>query len=81
MAVFADQAIGVGVGLLKTGQQTEALVGNNVTIDVSGSGDVIIAATTTENQVPMMTEHHLGHMRHLKVLPVLAGASLVLLAR
>ena len=50
MAVFADQAIGVGVGLLKTGQQTEALVGNNVTIDVSGSGDVIIAATTTENQ-------------------------------
>ena len=41
MAVFADQAIGVGVGLLKTGQQTKALVGNNVNIDITGgSGDV-----------------------------------------
>ena len=51
MAVFADQAIGVGVGLLKTGQQTKALVGNNVNIDITGgSGDVTIAATSSENQ-------------------------------
>ncbi|EHI49802.1 hemolysin-type calcium-binding region [SAR116 cluster alpha proteobacterium HIMB100] len=51
MAVFADQAIGVGVGLLKTGQQTKALVGNNVNIDVTGgSGDVLISAISSENQ-------------------------------
>ncbi len=51
MAVFADQAIGVGVGLLKTGQQTKALVGDNVNINITGaSGDVMIAATSSENQ-------------------------------
>ena len=33
MSVFADKSIGVGVGLLKTGQVTEAEIGENVAIN------------------------------------------------
>ncbi|MDC1135924.1 hypothetical protein OAT45_04360 [Alphaproteobacteria bacterium] len=51
MSVFADQSIGVGVGLLKTGQQTHASLGDNVGITINGgAGDVEIAAITSENQ-------------------------------
>ncbi len=51
MSVFADQSIGVGVGLLKTGQTTKAEVGDGVTITNSqSSGDVTILASTSENQ-------------------------------
>ena len=51
MSVFADQSIGVGVGLLKTGQQTHASLGDNVGITINGgSGDVEVAAVTSENQ-------------------------------
>ena len=51
MSVFADKSIGVGVGLLKTGQQTHASLGDNVGITINGgSGDVEVAAVTSENQ-------------------------------
>ncbi len=50
MSVFADQSIGVGVGLLKTGQQTHAELGDNVITINGGSGNVEIAAVTSENQ-------------------------------
>ena len=49
MSVFADKSIGVGVGLLKTGQVTEAEIGENVTLN-AGSSDVNVRAITSENQ-------------------------------
>ena len=49
MSVFADKSIGVGVGLLKTGQITEAEIGENVTI-AAGASDVTVRALTSENQ-------------------------------
>ena len=50
-SVFADQSIGVGVGLLKTGQTTKAKVGDGVTItNTQSSGDVTVLAQTSENQ-------------------------------
>ncbi|MGC6476026.1 MAG: leukotoxin LktA family filamentous adhesin, partial [Parvibaculales bacterium] len=48
MAVFADNAIGVGVGILKTGQDTQALIGDNVTI--TAAQNVSVRALTSENQ-------------------------------
>ena len=47
--VFSDKSIGVGVGLLKTGQQTHAKIDESVTITGSG-GDVIVRAISSENQ-------------------------------
>ncbi|MGC6517441.1 MAG: hypothetical protein ACON49_05385 [Candidatus Puniceispirillaceae bacterium] len=49
MSVFADKSIGVGVGLLKTGQATEAEIGENVTIN-AGTSDVNVRAISSENQ-------------------------------
>ena len=49
MSVFADKSIGVGVGLLKTGQQTHAQIGENATITTSGD-DVYVRAISSENQ-------------------------------
>ena len=49
MSVFSDKSIGVGVGLLKTGQQTEAQIGENVTLSTSGD-DVNVRAISSENQ-------------------------------
>ena len=49
MSVFSDKSIGVGVGLLKTGQQTHAKIDESVTITGSG-GDVIVRAISSENQ-------------------------------
>ncbi len=48
MAVFADNAIGVGVGILKTGQDTQAIIGDNVTI--TAAQNVSVRALTSENQ-------------------------------
>ncbi|MGC6512260.1 MAG: leukotoxin LktA family filamentous adhesin [Parvibaculales bacterium] len=48
MAVFADNAIGVGVGILKTGQDTSAILGDNVTI--TSANNVSVQALTSENQ-------------------------------
>ena len=49
IAVFADDAIGVGVGLLKTGQETLATLGEGASITTS-QGDVSILAFSSENQ-------------------------------
>ena len=49
MSVFADKSIGVGVGLLKTGQVTEAEIGENVAIN-AGTSDVNVRAISSENQ-------------------------------
>ena len=49
MSVFADKSIGVGVGLLKTGQQTHAQIGENASITTSGD-DVYVRAISSENQ-------------------------------
>mgnify|MGYP000291077933 CR=1 FL=1 len=49
MSVFADKSIGVGVGLLKTGQVTEAEIGENVGIN-AGTSDVNVRAISSENQ-------------------------------
>ena len=49
MSVFADKSIGVGVGLLKTGQVTEAEIGEGVSIS-AGTSDVDVRAITSENQ-------------------------------
>ena len=49
IAVFADDAIGVGVGLLKTGQETHATLGEGASITTS-QGDVNILALSSENQ-------------------------------
>ena len=49
MSVFADKSIGVGVGLLKTGQVTKAEIGENVGIN-AGASDVNVRAITSENQ-------------------------------
>ena len=49
MSVFADKSIGVGVGLLKTGQQTHAQIGENASITTSGD-DVTVRAISSENQ-------------------------------
>ena len=48
MAVFADNAIGVGAGILKTGQDTTAAIGDNVTI--TAANNVSVQALTSENQ-------------------------------
>ena len=51
ISVFADKSIGVGVGLLKTGQTTKAKVGDGVTItNTQSAGDVTVLARTSENQ-------------------------------
>ena len=47
MSVFADKSIGVGVGLLKTGQQTHAQIGENASIT---GDDVTVRAISSENQ-------------------------------
>ena len=49
MSVFSDKSIGVGVGLLKTGQKTQAQIGENVTMSTSGD-DVNVRAVSSENQ-------------------------------
>ena len=49
MSVFADKSIAVGVGLLKTGQVTQAEIGENVGIN-AGNSDVNVRAITSENQ-------------------------------
>ena len=49
MSVFSDKSIGVGVGLLKTGQKTQAQIGENVTLSTSGD-DVNVRAVSSENQ-------------------------------
>ena len=49
MSVFADKSIAVGVGLLKTGQVTEAEIGENVGIN-AGNSDVNVRAISSENQ-------------------------------
>ena len=76
MAVFADQAIGVGVGLLKTGQQTKALVGNNVNIDITGgSGDEPLPPLRLKIRAQMMTVRPIAPMPHQRGLLVQAVAS------
>ena len=49
MSVFSDKSIGVGVGLLKTGQKTQAQIGEDVTLTTSGD-DVNVRAISSENQ-------------------------------
>ena len=51
MAVFSDKAIGVGVGILATSQNTEASIGNNASLTTTAANsDIEVSATTSENQ-------------------------------